>query len=312
VIGNVTISDNPLGGAGNANVFYSSNANLITTVNIDSFISNNNVTYGNATPFFSFPITFPANATYDRALVNIVNTGTANSNTRNTVTEIVYPPSGSRYFDNNNAVIFTRPLNNYVAAGSAPTTQYLKFDVKLEESVSKVTSRTANTANIPVAVQNTVPPILLAPLTSGSFILNSPPDKYISSPGTSNANIMSSPDIYTLTNAHEGEHFVFGSCYFVGAYTAGTVLNTNFAIKVDVEYANTVVQTVLDEWAKNYQLSTIPAVLGNKFTIPTGSNPVEMRVMLYGYSDVPLVDANGQRGFYNMFYQIIKPNKGVI
>jgi hypothetical protein len=165
VIGNVTISDNPGGAAGNANVFASDTGNLITTINIDSFISNNNVSYGNATPFFSFPITFPANATYDRAIVNIINTSTANSNTRNTVTETVFPPSGSGYFDNNNAVIFTRPLSNYITTETAQN--YLKFDVKLEDSVAKVRSRTASTANIPVSVANVIPSVAIAPGAAG-------------------------------------------------------------------------------------------------------------------------------------------------
>ncbi len=314
VIGNITVSDNPLGGEGNANIFFSANATFIGNVDIDTFISTNNVSYANATPFFSFDIDVPSNVTLNKAIINIINTATADSNVQNTVTEVVWPPAGTSYFDANNAIRVTRPLNNYVAGGSAPTTQYLQFDVRMENTKEAVTTRTTSTAAIPVAVQNTVPPTQLAPLAGGSFIMNSPPDVYDSSPSPNFANLMTSPDIYTLTSGAIGEHYVMAACDIQGDYDpVDQPLTTGLGIKIDVEYANAAVQTVFDEENLAIQESVITPFVGGKFTIPSGSTPVEMRIMMRGASDVPDVEPlTGERGWYRIYYQVIKPNKGVI
>lgn len=314
IIGNVTVSDNPLGGEGNANIFYSANATFIANVDIDTFIADNNVSYANATPFFSFDITVPSNVTVNKAVVNIVNTATANSNVQNTVTEVVWPPAGSSFFDANASIKVTRPLNNYVAGGSAPTTQYLEFDVRMENTSEGITTQTTSTAAIPVNVQNTVPPTQLAPLAGGQFIINSPPDVYDSSPSPNFANLMVSPDIYTLTTGAIGEHYVMAACDIQGDYTpADQPLTTGLGIKIDVEYANSAVQTVFNKENLAVQESVITPFVGGKFTIPSGSTPVEMRIMMRGASDVPTAEPlTGERGWYRIYYQVIKPNKGVV
>jgi hypothetical protein len=143
--------------------------------------------------------------------------------------------------------------------------------------------------------------------------MNSPPDVFDSSPSASFANLMVSPDIYTLSSGHIGEHYVLAGCDIQGDYDpVDQPLTTGLGVKVDIEYANSAVQTVFNEQNLTSQESVITPWVGGKFVIPSGSPPVEMRVMIRGASDVPDVESlTGERGWYRIYYQIIKPNKGV-
>jgi hypothetical protein len=305
-LGNVVIVNDP--SAANANVHDPATGNVVSTIPIANVRVDFASMFSNTSTFINIPINIPANVNFNSARVQIIN------QTANITATPLYltqgPADGNSYFTP--STTFNFGINTFEFDNDTA----FKMDVDLLDTVSGVASLKFTTGTFQVGAvspSNVITPTLVAPLTGGSFIMNSPPDVFDSVPSASFANLMVSPDIYTLSSGHIGEHYVLAGCDIQGDYDpVDQPLTTGLGVKVDVEYANSAVQTVFNEQNLTSQESVITPWVGGKFVIPSGSPPVEMRVMIRGASDVPDVESlTGERGWYRIYYQIIKPNKGV-
>lgn len=156
VFGNVVVVDNPA--SGNANVISGGNGSVIGNFPVDSIDS----TVGGineSLPYIQFSVAIPDGTAYNQMTLSARNmdTGAVTQSLRT-----YYPETETYFIGGTTEKVYLDAMN--ITSGAN-----LQFEVQLTDTVTGVSSRTANTANIStISIVNAIPNAKMAPYGAGA------------------------------------------------------------------------------------------------------------------------------------------------
>lgn len=196
----------------------------------------------------------------------------------------------------------------------------MKLTIKGYDSVSGLRTLPYESANIPVSAFNFVTKEDLNTFAAGSQFDGSPANKTDLASGTTFVDLMTS-ETYSLVGVDYGSYTVYAQATPLGSATS--IYDLGFKMVFYVQYRRGIGDSIFRTYTADILKSNIPTTtdipdvfLAKDFVIDPEAfgydpdyKPYNLQITLQGYSTLAL-NGSGQRGFANMYYQVLKITKG--
>ncbi len=319
-LGNIYVGDNVVYGSNVIGYNPSTGAVTSNTVTIDNLLTSSNSSIGNTNPVIGFPFYIPSNVTFDTLEVTYTsNTNTTANSANSVIVDTMSPPPGQTYFQPDSTYWYTRDLREFTNLNGGDD-YFLR--VNYRDSYSGTSSRIAQTASIPINVQNTVDVKQISEYAAGVQTENFADTSVLLANSTTAVNLITPIKVDLTGIDPKNEYSLIGSGIPAGTYTGANQLglevlaNVYFANSTGgsstIEYtgtgvniiSSTVIPTMVDAAAVNLDPDYLSSI--DPFFKPDYL-PVRGNVWLEGYST--LSDAVTDREFLAPKAQFLKVTK---